>query len=50
MDLKPATEELAGRIEAVIPESMRVRGRVQFIDKGTLPKDYKKIDDRRKWD
>ncbi|MBW2264963.1 MAG: AMP-binding protein [Deltaproteobacteria bacterium] len=45
-----ATEELAGRIEAVIPESMRVRGRVQFIDKGTLPKDYKKIDDRRKWD
>ncbi len=45
-----ATEELAGRIEALIPESMRVRGRVQFIDKGTLPKDYKKIDDRRKWD
>ncbi len=45
-----ATEELTGRIEAAIPESMRVRGRVQFIDKGTLPKDYKKIDDRRKWD
>lgn len=44
-----ATEELANRIEAAIPESMRVRGRVKFIDRGTLPQDYKKIDDRRKW-
>ena len=44
------TEELASRIEAAIPTSMRVRGNVKFIERGTLPKDYKKIDDRRKWD
>jgi phenylacetate-CoA ligase len=44
------TEELARRIEAVIPSSMRVRGKVQFIERGTLPKEYRKIDDTRKWD
>jgi len=42
--------ELAGRIEAAIPTSMRVRGTVQFIERGTLPKECKKIDDRRKWE
>ena len=45
-----ATVELAKRIEAAIPSSMRVRGKVRFIDRGTLPEEYKKIDDRRKWD
>lgn len=45
-----ATEKLAKRIEAAIPKNMRVRGKVKFIERGTLPKDYKKIDDRRKWD
>ncbi|MDY6990956.1 MAG: AMP-binding protein [Thermodesulfobacteriota bacterium] len=45
-----ATEGLAERIEAAIPTSMRVRGKVKFIDHGTLPKDCKKIDDQRKWD
>ena len=45
-----ATEELAARIEAAIPNSMRVRGKVKFLDKGTLPEEFKKIDDRRKWD
>jgi phenylacetate-CoA ligase len=44
------TEELARRIEAAIPSSMRVRGNVQFIERGTFPKDYRKIDDTRKWD
>lgn len=43
-------EELAKRIEASIPQHMRVRGKVKFADRGTLPKDCKKIDDRRKWD
>ena len=47
--VEPA-EELAKRIEAAIPESMRVRGNVKFVDRGTFPKDYKKIDDRRKWE
>ena len=45
-----AAEGLAERIEAAIPTSMRVRGKVEFIDRGTLPKDCKKIDDQRKWD
>jgi len=45
-----AAEGLAERIEAAIPTSMRVRGKVRFIDRGTLPKDCKKIDDQRKWD
>jgi phenylacetate-CoA ligase len=44
------TTGLAERIEAAIPESMRVRGRVKFMDGDTFPKEYKKIDDRRKWD
>lgn len=43
-------EELAGRIEAAIPESMRVRGKVKFVQKGTIPEGHKKIDDTRKWD
>jgi phenylacetate-CoA ligase len=45
-----ASQELAERIEAAIPSSMRVRGKVRFIDRGILPEKYKKIDDRRKWD
>ena len=44
------SEGLAAQIEAAIPESMRVRGKVKFIKRGTLPEEYKKIDDRRKWD
>jgi phenylacetate-CoA ligase len=43
-------EELAGRIEAAIPESMRVRGKVKFVQKGTIPEGHKKIHDTRKWD
>lgn len=43
-------EELARRIETSIPQHMRVRGKVKFVDRGTLPKDYRKIDDMRKWD
>ena len=42
--------DLAGRIEAAIPESMRVRGKVAFIARGTLPEPFAKIDDQRKWD
>jgi len=45
-----ASEGLAERIEAAIPTSMRVRGKVEFLAPGTLPKDCKKIDDQRKWD
>jgi len=45
-----ATENLAKRIEAAIPNCMHVRGKVRFLDRGTLPKEYKEVDDRRKWD
>jgi len=45
-----AAEGLAERIEEAIPTSMRVRGKVKFIERGTLPEDYKKIEDKRKWD
>jgi phenylacetate-CoA ligase len=44
------SEELSRRIEAAVPQSMRVRGDVEFVNRGTFPKEYKKIDDRRKWD
>ena len=45
-----AAEGLAERIEEAIPTSMRVRGKVKFVARGTLPEDYKKIEDKRKWD
>jgi phenylacetate-CoA ligase len=45
-----ASEGLAERMETTIPKSMRVRGKVKFLARGTLSKDCKKIDDRRKWD
>ena len=45
-----ASEGLAQRIAAAIPESMRVRGSVTFVEKGTLAEDGKKIVDQRTWD
>jgi phenylacetate-CoA ligase len=47
-DVEPS-ESLSKAIEAAIPQAMRVRGKVTFVAKGTLPADIKKIDDRRKW-
>ena len=44
------TELLAKQIEAAIPTSMRVRGKVKFVQQGTIAKEYRKIDDQRKWD
>jgi len=44
------TGELAKRIESRIPDCMRVRGNVEFIARGTLSEDDKKIEDKRKWD
>ena len=44
------SETLSNAIEAAIPQAMRVRGKVRFVAKGTLPEDSKKIDDRRKWE
>ncbi len=44
------SDDLAKQIEAAIPESMRVRGNVEFIERGSLPDNFPKIDDQRKWD
>ena len=44
------TEALAEQIEQAIPGSMRVRGKVTFLKTGTLPEEYKTIEDRREWD
>lgn len=44
------TDGLCERIETAIPQSMRVRGKVQFVERGTLPEGFKKIDDRRTWE
>ncbi|MBA4369504.1 MAG: phenylacetate--CoA ligase [Desulfobacterium sp.] len=48
-DVTPS-DDLAKRIESAIPESMRVRGKVEFIERKTLPEKYSKIDDQRKWE
>ncbi|MBW2108998.1 MAG: AMP-binding protein [Deltaproteobacteria bacterium] len=53
VELKPGVEPsdaLRQRIEAAIPQAMRVRGKVRFVSPGTLPEDLKKIDDRRTWE
>jgi phenylacetate-CoA ligase len=44
------SDDLAKRIESAIPQSMRVRGKVEFIERKTLPEKYSKIDDQRKWE
>lgn len=41
---------LADRIEAAIPQSMRVRGLVRFVGREAIPENAPKIVDRRKWD
>lgn len=45
-----ASEGLREKIAAAIPQCMRVRGTVEFIEKSMLPEGYSKIDDQRKWD
>jgi len=45
-----ASEALREKIAAAIPQSMRVRGTVEFIEKSMLAEGYSKIEDQRKWD
>jgi phenylacetate-CoA ligase len=45
-----ADKDLERRIAEAIPISMRVRGKVQFLERGTLPEEYKEIEDKRTWD
>jgi hypothetical protein len=44
------SDDLAKQIESAIPQSMRVRGKVEFIERKVLPEKYSKIDDQRKWE
>ncbi len=44
------SDDLAKQIESAIPQSMRVRGKVEFIERKSLPEKYSKIDDQRKWE
>ncbi len=42
--------ELTGRMQAAMKDILRISGEVDFQQPGTLSKDCKIIDDRRKWD
>ena len=46
----PEPEKLSGAVKKVIQEILRVRGEVQFLPKGSLPKGAKKIEDQRVWE
>lgn len=43
-------DQLRGGLEKEIKEALRVKGRVEFQDRGILPEGCKVIDDRREWD
>lgn len=43
-------EELRGSLERQLKEVLRVKGEVDFREKGSLPEGCKVIDDQRKWD
>ena len=53
MELKEESlqlEKLKEEIEKSIRDVMKVRGEVQFVPKGTIPDEAKKIDDQRTWE
>jgi phenylacetate-CoA ligase len=43
-------KKLSEALKKVIQEILRVRGEVQFLPKGSLPKEAKKIEDKRIWE
>ncbi len=46
----PDPKKLSEALKKVIQEILRVRGEVQFLPKGSLPKEAKKIEDKRVWE
>lgn len=46
----PDPKNLTESLKKVIQEILRVRGEVQFLPKGSLPKEAKKIEDQRVWE
>jgi phenylacetate-CoA ligase len=47
---EPGGPELKAELEQEIKEALRVKGLVEFVAPGSLPKDCKLIEDRRVWD
>jgi phenylacetate-CoA ligase len=43
-------EKLKSEIEQSIRDVMKVRGNVQFVSKGAIPAEAKKIEDQRTWE
>ncbi len=46
----PQPEKLKEEIERSIRDVMKVRGEVQFVPKGSIPEEAKKIEDHRTWE
>ncbi len=46
----PQPEKLKENIEKSIRDVMKVRGEVQFVPKGSIPQEAKKIEDHRTWE
>jgi phenylacetate-CoA ligase len=46
----PDPKKLSDALKKVIQEILRIRGEVQFLPKGSLPKEAKKIEDQRVWE
>jgi hypothetical protein len=42
-------EELKSRVEVAIREALKLRGRVEFIPRGSIREGMKTIEDRREW-
>ncbi len=45
-----ATSEWIQSVQKALLDILRVRGQVEIVPRGTIPKEAKKIDDRRVWD
>jgi len=51
VELKESVGEgFVPEVEKTIRETLKLRGSVKILQKGTLPADHKIIDDVRKWD
>ncbi len=46
----PDPKKLTESLKKMIQEILRIRGEVQFLPKGSLPKEAKKIEDKRVWE
>jgi phenylacetate-CoA ligase len=46
----PQPEKLKEEIERSIRDVMKVRGEIQFVPKGSIPEEARKIEDHRTWE